>query len=103
MITAMVRSSAAARTPKRRAASLRRAASARADRGRAMRLPPNQGECRAVAESASTERAGARVWGAILLCALATGAISVAFHAAVDRALALREELTDRMSDFGPA
>ena len=50
-----------------------------------------------MAESAS----GRRLWLAIGASGLAVGAVSVAFHAAVDEALALREQLTAWAGAFG--
>jgi chloride channel protein, CIC family len=50
-----------------------------------------------MAESAS----GRRLWLAIAASGLAVGAISVAFHAAVDAALGLREQVTAWASGFG--
>ena len=55
-------------------------------------------------QSARIGEAGAsRVWLVIALAGLGVGAVSVAFHAAVDGALALREGLTARAEPFGPA
>ena len=51
----------------------------------------------------SGETRASRVWLAIALAGLGVGAVSVAFHAAVDGALALREGLTAWAEPFGPA
>src|SRR5262245_2367941 len=57
-----------------------------------------------MAESASAgERGGGRVWLAIGASGLVVGAVSVAFHAAVDGARALREALTAQVDPLGAA
>lgn len=57
-----------------------------------------------VSASASREpRAELRLWLAILASGLAVGAVSVSFHAAVDGALGLREQLTQWAGAFGAA
>src|SRR5262245_32447603 len=51
--------------------------------------------------TASASRESRAPWLAIGLSGLAVGAVSVAFHLAVDTALSLREQLTAWASGFG--